>query len=352
MRKAIGIHVEPQKQFSPRLQVYEKICAHNNIGTERLCSSESNFWERLTRMDAFIYHWGQWDACRQNARAVLPIVEEELRIPCFPNLRTCWAFDDKIRQYYLARAHGLPMARTWVFWEQEDALDWADTASLPVVFKLAGGAGSRNVMLVRTRTQLVRLMRRMFSKGIRDRSLSGKGALGLKRRDRLKLKAALWKRRCFGQEAAHFLTCPNWIYHKHYALFQEFLPDNEYDTRITTIGARAFVFRRRNRPGDFRSSGSGLIDYSQEKTDLHLVELGLEISRLLGFQAMAYDFLYDRDNNPKFVEMSYTFVDRPVYDCPGYWDDRLNYCEGHYWPQFLQLSDLLQTENLAMPETL
>ena len=139
MRKAIGIHVEPQKQFSPRLQVYEKICAHNNIGTERLCSSESNFWERLTRMDAFIYHWGQWDACRQNARAVLPIVEEELRIPCFPNLRTCWAFDDKIRQYYLARAHGLPMARTWVFWEQEDALDWADTASLPVVFKLAGG---------------------------------------------------------------------------------------------------------------------------------------------------------------------------------------------------------------------
>ena len=47
-----------------------------------------------------------------------------------------------------------------------------------------------------------------------------------------------------------------------YILWQEFIPDNQRDFRVTIIGRRyAFVFWRNNRPGDFRASGSGLIDY-------------------------------------------------------------------------------------------
>lgn len=52
-----------------------------------------------------------------------------------------------------------------------------------------------------------------------------------------------------------------WIREKKYILFQEYLPDNEFDTRVTVIGNRAFAFRRFNRKKDFKASGSGEIDY-------------------------------------------------------------------------------------------
>ena len=37
-----------------------------------------------------------------------------------------------------------------------------------------------------------------------------------------------------------------------YVYFQDFIPDNQFDTRVTVIGNRAFAFIRKVRPGDFR----------------------------------------------------------------------------------------------------
>ena len=40
---------------------------------------------------------------------------------------------------------------------------------------------------------------------------------------------------------------PYWQIDKNYIYFQEFIPGNEFDTRVTVIGDRAFAFRRMNR---------------------------------------------------------------------------------------------------------
>ncbi len=115
-----------------------------------------------------------------------------------------------------------------------------------------------------------------------------------------------------------------WQISKNYVLFQKFLPKNSFDTRVTTIGKRIFAFRRFTRENDFRVSGSGNIDYYIDKIDPNLLELALTISKEMNFQSMAYDFLYNEDGSPEICEISYSYVDKAIYDCPGYWDENLN----------------------------
>lgn len=140
-----------------------------------------------------------------------------------------------------------------------------------------------------------------------------------------------------------------WHREKNCVLFQKFLPNNEYDTRVTIIGNRAFAFRRFNRKNDFRSSGSGLIDYELNKVDIVFIQLAFNISMKLCFQSMAYDFLWDENHNPALCEISYTYVDEAVYKCPGYWDVDLNWHEGNFWPQYFHLVDLLHMPELKQP---
>lgn len=342
MQLTVGIHSEPTGMFPDSLKRYEKILGFNNIEAIRLCSSHPNFWEQIKKIDLFIFHWGQWDVQRQVARAILPIVENEFNVPCYPNFQTWWAYDDKIREYLLMSAHGFPMAKTWIFWERQYAEDWARKAKLPVVFKLTGGAGSQNVVLIKDRKKLFKIIRKMFGTGLKDAGIPTRDSLGKNFIQRLIRKLATLKRQILNQSIPIHMKFPNWQVHKNYVLFQEFLPGNPFDTRITVIGKRAFAFRRFNRPNDFRSSGSGKIDYSQNSIDLNFVRKAFEISNFFRFQSMAYDFLYGPDQSIKFCELSYTFIDTAVYKCPGYWDEELNWHEGHFWPQYCVLEDCLK----------
>jgi hypothetical protein len=129
-----------------------------------------------------------------------------------------------------------------------------------------------------------------------------------------------------------------------YIYFQEFLPGNAGDTRVTVIGDRAFGFIRKNRPDDFRASGSGLIDFSPDLVDPRYIEIAFDINKRGRFQAMAYDFLM-KGNEPVIVEISYTFLDKAVHQCPGHWDSSLRWIEGQMWPEEAQVDDFLARIN-------
>jgi hypothetical protein len=137
-----------------------------------------------------------------------------------------------------------------------------------------------------------------------------------------------------------------WTREKGYALFQKFLPGNKFDTRITTIGGRAFGYRRFVRKNDFRASGSGQFDPDPGQVDPRCVRIALEISGKLKFQTMTYDFLFDENNEPHFCEISYTYTDWMVHACPGFWDTEMNWHPGHYWPQYFHLMDALEIRDL------
>ena len=101
-------------------------------------------------------------------------------------------------------------------------------------------------------------------------------------------------------------------------LFQEFLPGNDFDIRITIIGNRAFAFRRHNRPNDFRASGSGRIDWDPTQIPLDALMLAFKTAKTLKTQSLAVDILR-RNGEPVIVEISYYYEGWAVAACPGHW---------------------------------
>jgi glutathione synthase/RimK-type ligase-like ATP-grasp enzyme len=344
----VGIQIDQYRKFSPFLQKYEDILDYNNIAHVRLDISESDFWEKIRDLTLFVFRWTHSDWSKQLAHTILPIIENEMKIKCFPNQATCWHYDDKIRQFYLLKQAGFPIIDSYIFWDKIKALKWAENADYPVIFKLKGGAGSQNVILIKNKSHAIQYIQKMFGKGVNPNKFKFTGStykedFGIYKKIHKIGGNILRKYR--GEDISSF-----WQIHKNYVLFQKFLPDNDYDTRVTVIGDRAFAFRRFNRKNDFRSSGSGNLDVNPGKIDIQHVKIASEISKKMGFQSMAYDFLYDEKGSSGFCEISYTYVDWVVHSCPGYWDSNLNWHEGHYWPQYCHLMDTLEMPNLRQPE--
>ncbi|MFH1037858.1 MAG: hypothetical protein V1789_04205 [PVC group bacterium] len=346
----VGIYrtSDPNGKYCAVNTAYEKILAHNGIAFVRLEDSQPDFWDAIRDFDLFILRWSQWDSDRQIALDLLPVIEENLKIKCFPDLNTCWHSDDKVRQYFLLKPFGFPMVESHIFRERGAALNWAGRADFPVVFKLRGGAGSQNVIMVEDRRQARKLIKRMFGRGILPEKFIHAGSVRFRHFSlyrELHHRAGNLCRRWKSLDVSPF-----WRLHKNYILFQDFIPGNRFDTRVTVIGERAFIFRRFTRPNDFRASGSGMIDYDLGRVDLRCVEIAFRISREMKFQSMAYDFLFTPDNEPVFCEISYTFQPRAIFDCPGYFDRFLHLNEGHFWPEYLHLVDALKLPDLEQPE--
>ncbi len=343
----IGIHRDPDHEFNEVLRRYEMVLDYNKIEHIRLSVDDPDFWEQVQRLSLFIYIWRHDDRNRNPALAILPVIEYELKISTYPNASTSWHYDDKIRQWYLSKSNQIPMIQSWVFWGIDQALAWAKDATMPVVFKLKGGAGSTNVLKLDSRSQVEDMIHLMFGPGVPAAGLPK--SLNKGRWKRFVQWLAVQKRQWQGRPVPYTMRSPNWAIHRNYILFQEFLPANDCDTRITVIGKRAFGFRRMNRPGDFRASGSGIIDYNKENINMKCVEIAFDTSQKMGFQSMAYDFLKTPNGDWQIGEISYLYVDAAVWNCPGYWNENIEWIEGHYWPQYCQLVDMLGIPELKQP---
>lgn len=323
--------------------------------TESLCSRgvevrvvdllRGDFLAQVRGCDGVMWRWGHVEQEKQSAKQILYAIEHCLGIPVFPNSRTSWHFDHKIPQWYLLKSLGAPLPETWIFWDYQSALSWARSASYPVVFKLSVGAGSSNVVKVKDEAEAVRLVKRMFRVGIFPLTMN-EFARRILPRSAADLKAvagravAAARYALLGEYPALAPLVPWWKPELGYALFQEFLPGNDFDTRVTVIGDRAFAYRRMNRPGDFRASGSGNFNCDPAAIDTRCIEIAFATSEKGGFQSMAYDFL-QRGGEPVICEVSYTFVDWMVKACPGHWDSRLAWHPGEMWPEEAQAADFI-----------
>jgi hypothetical protein len=342
-----GIHVGDGGQLRDYMKYYTRVLDKNHIPYRALDVSDSGFWHEVREVDLFIYRWAQYDHDRQIALTLIPVLQRELGIKCYPDESASWPYDDKIRQQYLFAAAGFPMAEGWVFYDLQKALRWIEHSPLPLVFKLRKGAASENVVLVRDRRTARGLTKRMFGVGVPTKGIPGRGNLVWQ-----DMRSSVRNLVRVGRDAAR-RTFPNfkttdrhWEREKNYVYFQKFLPGNDYDTRVTVIGDRAFAFRRWVRRGDFRASGSGRIDYSIKGIDLAFVKQAFAISKHFYYKSMAYDFLYDEERRVALCEASYTYVDQAVYRCPGHWNSRLEFQEGHLWPAYCQLKDALEMADL------
>ncbi len=300
--------------------------------------------DQARRCDGVMWRWTHNPQDKQSAQRILYSIEHYLRIPVFPNSKTAWHYDEKVAQNYLLKLLDAPVPRSWLFWDWDQAMAWVNEATYPLVFKLSCGAGSSNVLKIESKAEAIALINQSFDRGIfpytmnefrtasgLPRSMKQARTLANRLRDGLRY---IWR-------GEYPRLHPVWWKPEYgYAYFQEFLPDNNYDTRITVIGNRAFGYRRLNRPNDFRASGSGNFVVGPEGIDKRCIEIAFQISRRGKFQSMAYDFLF-KQGQPVICEISYTFVDWTVHSCPGHWNSDLNWIEGQMWPQEAQAEEFL-----------
>jgi len=316
-------------------------CRQRDIPHKEVNCYDTDVISHLRDCDGLLWHYCMlFPTDLLMAQQVLHAAEQ-MGLTVFPDVATCWHFDDKVAQKYLLEGIEAPLVPTYIFYDKREALAWLRTATFPLVWKLRGGAGSTNVRLVRDYGEAERVCGRMFGRGVTlapaylaDMKTRAKKAKSLRifweklGRAPTRFKSAWQRKRLMGREIG-------------YVLFQEFIPGNTFDTRIAVVGDRAWGFTRGVRENDFRASGSGKINYDMSKVNPECVRIAFRVARTLRAQSIAFDFLAPQGSDPQMVEISYGYLAEAVYRAPGYWEPDLTWHEGHFWPQEAILDDLL-----------
>lgn len=307
----IAIQPDHQQLSSGRWQSFSarwfELASQQGIATREVnvYSNDKDFFDQLSGCNAFMWWFAQpLSSVRPGFRLIASLAHIS-QIRTFPDINTIWHFDDKIAEYYLLRAAEIPTPQTWILWTRRQADDFISAAKFPLVLKLASGIVSRNVELILTEKEAKHYINELFGAGMHSLPPPKLPFRWLIRRLR---------------EASRILVSKesNEAFHNGYLLLQEFLPDNEFDIRVTVIGDRAFAFRRFNRPNDFRASGSGRIDWDPTQIPIDALLLAYRAASLLKTQSLAVDIL-QKNRELVIAEISYYYEGWAIESCPGHW---------------------------------
>lgn len=324
----IAIH-KSNSGFHPR---WVKYCIEKGIPHKIVDCYDNNIIKELEDCGALMWHFNQGNPKDVIVSKQILFALEHTGLKVFPDFYTSWHFDDKVAQKYLFERIGLPFVSSYVFFDKNEALKWVAETTFPKVFKLRGGAGSSNVKLAKNQTQAQNLIKKAFSRGFSNYDRWG----NIRERWR---KWRLGKTNLYDvlKGVARLFYVPEFAKiggkEKGYVYFQDFIPNNDFDIRIIVIEDRAFALKRMVRKNDFRASGSGNFKYDKEEFDERCIELAFKATKELKLQVGAFDFVFDGDNHPLIVEVSYGFVAEGYDACPGYWDKDLSWHEGRFNPQ-------------------
>lgn len=336
----IAIHHYPGS-FSDRWISY---CKKNNIAFKLVNAYDNDIIDQLSDCDVFMWnhlHYKYKDVLL--AKQLLYSVEISGK-KIFPDFNTTWHYDNKLGQKYLFESINAPFVPTYIFYSKQEALEWANQTIYPKVFKFSRGAGSENVRLVKKKKNANKLIKKAFGNGFSQ--YNGWNVF----RERYRIfqqnnKSLFW---LFKGIIYFFLKSEFSKMHsreKGYIYFQDFIPNNSFDIRVIIIGSRAFAIKRMTRKKDFRASGSGRIIYEYDEIDERCIKISFQVNKTLKSQCIAYDFVFDQENNPLIVEISYGFSVKGYDQCPGYWDSNIKWCEGSFNPQEWMIENLIRYQN-------
>lgn len=277
---------------------FQQSCQSLGLEHKPILIGDDDWMDQVKGLDAFVWRVIMGDAtCMAEARTKLPMIED-MGIPCFPNKKMLWLFDDKIRESLFLRQNDYPTPATHIFFEEDPARRHAQSAQYPLVVKSHCGASSGGVMMLNSPHETNRLLDRIFApESIWNRIFAKFYVTPKLKRGDLLLSLA-----------HHYRD--SW---PRYAYFQQFIR-TDCDWRITTLGKRLVsVFMRKNRPDDFRASGSGLWEkVGEDQVPTEACDLALHISNTHRFTSMTYDFMRS-DERWVIGELSYSFLLNRIY---------------------------------------
>jgi len=259
----------------------------------------------------------------------------------FPDFRTSWHFDDKLGQKYLLESINAPLAVSYAFYSKPEAKNWAEEASFPKVFKLRGGSSSDNVKLVKNLREAKKFINKAFNGGFKQYNSTD----NLK--ERLRKYRADYVNSWEVIKGLTRIIIPTPYSRvrgkdRGYIYFQDFVPDNTHDIRVTYVFNKCFASRRKIRYGDFRASGSGMSDFDMSQIPTKALRIAFDVANKCKLQSAAFDFVV-LNGEPLIVEMSYAFGHHPDQFNHGYWDENLNYFKGTFDPYGWMVEGVLES---------
>lgn len=340
MKNNFIIAIQPDKEsYSDRWINY---CKLNNFSFKLVDVYKPDIISQLKGCSHFLWNFRLGSKDLLLAKQLLYSVEN-MGIKVYPNFNTVWHYDDKVGQKYLLESIEASLVKSDVFYDEFSAINWANTTTFPAVFKLRGGASSMNVKLIKSKSQALDLIKRAFSKGF-----YGKPYDFRMKQNWMKFKRDKSYKYLIGTLAGikNYLFPTNQqklnnVIEKGYLYIQKFLPNNDFDIRIFIIGDRALGIKRMVRENDFRASGSNMVIFSKNEIDINCVKIAFETNKKLKAQSVAFDFIFDHNDEPKIVEISYASVAKGYDLCEGYWDSNLQWYSGKFIAENWILEDLL-----------
>ena len=333
----IAIH-HRENSFSNRWIAY---CEKEAIPYQLVDCYASDIMEQMQACDVLMWHWHHADPKAVLFARQLTYSLEAAGKKVFPDSNTAWHFDDKVGQKYLLESIGAPMVPSYVFYDKAEALAWTEKTQFPKMFKLRGGAGASNVQLAKTKQEAQKLIAQAFGRGFSQFNRWG-----------------YFKESCrkFLSRQEGFIVLVKGLVRlvvptKHskvvppergYIYFQRFIPNNKSDIRVVVVGCKAFAIKRFCREGDFRASGSGEMSFDPDDIDERCVQISFDISKKMGAQSIAYDYVFDESGDPLIVEISYGFAMKAYDECRGWWSYDMQWHEGVFLPQDWMVENCLE----------
>lgn len=197
----------------------------------------------------------------------------QLKKNIFPSFDVLWLYESKRKTLNWLEVNDLPHPKTMVFFTKNEAIDFINTITFPIVSKTDQGASASGVYILKTMSQAKAKINKAFKKGI---TLKNKGL-----NDR----------------------------HQGYIIFQEFLPDcNEW--RIIRVGDSYFC-RFKIRVGEFHS-GSGDIEWA--KPPQVLLDMTREISEKFEIPNINIDYFETTDGRFLINEVHALWGGKVIHD--------------------------------------
>ncbi|MDO9551551.1 RimK family alpha-L-glutamate ligase [Rhodonellum sp.] len=307
--------------FHPQWIAY---CEVNNIPFKLVNCYANDLIDNLKGCNSLMWHFHHGSHKDNLIAKQILFALEHTGFKVFPDFRSAWHFDDKVAQKYMFESINAPIVPSYVFFDKKVALDWVKETTFPKVFKLRGGAGSLNVQLVQNEKDAKQIIQKAFGNGF-SKYDAWESLKERWRKNRMG-KIPFWE---VIKGLIRLFRAPKYsrLASKEvgYVYFQDFIADQDSDTRIIVIGHKAFALKRKVREGDFRASGSSEFIYTD--INLEAIKIAFNVADTLKLQCVGFDFIFN-NGQPLIVEISYAFGIEGSSKCPGYWDNKLNWYEG------------------------
>lgn len=289
--------------------LWEKACAEfaDQIDCEVVDITRVNWLERIRRgrFDGLLASPPGWTTpFRVMYDERISILNGVCGIPMYPCLEEIQVYENKKYLSYWLAANEVPHPKTWVFYHEDEALEFLKNSDLPLVGKTSIGGGGSGVHILKSRADAVHYVRNTFS---------GHGA-GMQ-------VGPKWRKKGFARRVIRKLFHPQELRNKlqqykfqrsevqkDFVILQEYI-QHDFEWRCVRIGDSYFAHKKL-KLGE-KASGSLLKGY--ENPPLQLFDFVKELTDRRHFLSQSIDLFETADGRYLVNEMQCIFGQSDPY---------------------------------------